>query len=178
MDMIDNNAKMVQEEIVSINYEIDSLQDGVAEISRTSVYFGKTVDQWSNYFQIPISGSADPVMIKDYIEKLNERFDKAYRYKAKVSMMYRDFKNLHEQKKMNLVEKHAMNKSRKTMPAAETLDKVADSQLGIYTVTCHKYENSIAFWQDVIYKLRNNLEMLQIMSMNNGTMAKIERGLT
>ena len=76
------------------------------------------------------------------------------------------------------MEGNATNMTKKTLPAAHTLEKIAASQMGDKTVVITQLQNSVDFWQDMIYKLNKTMDLIKIMSMSNGTMARLEAGLT
>ena len=174
MAMAENQAELISEEIKLVSYEIEEIETRVNEWSDRQRYFGKTIDEWSTYFNIPMSPNATPIEVKYYATQLNERMAEAYRYKAKVARAFGEYKAKYELEKSNIIEGHANNRARKTIPAAETLVKVAESELGVRTSVCLKYENALNFWQDVIFRLHSSLKLINIIAMSNGTLAKIE----
>lgn len=178
VQLIENDADLVREQVENIIYASEVVQAKLTEIERNRTYFGKTIEGWSTYFNIQIEETADPVRIKMYCAQINERLNMAYLYKSKTKRFLTDFMCGYDKQKNELIESHATNRTRKTLPAADTLDKIAASQMGDKTVVITQLQNSVDFWQDMIYKLNKTMDLIKIMSMSNGTMARLEAGLT
>lgn len=177
IQLAENEASLIQEEVDSIIYTSEIVQQKLIEIERNRTYFGKTISAWCEYFDIAIDENADPARVKLYIAKINERLNVAYLHHSKAKRFLTDYMCGYDKHKNELIEKHAMNKARKTMPAADTLDKVAASQMGDRTVVITQLQNSVDFWQNMIYKLNKTMDLVKIISMSNGTMAKVELGM-
>lgn len=174
IQMAENQAELIGNEVKQLSYELDELEYRIDQWASQQRYGDKTVDEWSNYMNIEINPNATPVEIKQYAAWLSERMDTAYREKGKVHKKLGEYKAKFEQAKGEIIEGHANNRTRKTIPAAETLVKVAEAELGVRTSMCIRLENELNFWQDVIFKLHSNIKLINIMSMSNGTLVKLE----
>jgi hypothetical protein len=177
IQLIENDANLVKEQVDSIIYASEVVLTKLAEIERNRTYFGKTIQAWCEYFDVQIDETADPIRLKQYAAQINERLNKAYLYKSKTKRFLTDYLSGYDKQKNELIESHATNRTRKTIPAADTLEKVAASQMGDKTVIITQLQNSVDFWQDMIYKLNKTMDLIRIMSMSNGTMARLEAGL-
>lgn len=173
-EIAETQAELLLNEVKQVSFELSVIDEKVGDFADRQLYYGKTVEQWSSWFSLSLNMNATPLDVKSYAVQLSERMDMAYRNKGRTSRKYSEFKAKYELDKSNIIERHASNKSRKTMPAADTLEKVATSEMGIQASLCLQYENALNFWQDVIYKLHSVLKLVNILAMSNGTMAKIE----
>lgn len=174
MQMAENQAEMISQEVQVLSYELEQIEDTIQNWSATQKYAGKTVDEWTEYFSIPMNPNATPMETKQYAVMLNERIDEAERNRGKVLRIISEYKAKYMQAKGDIIEAHANNRSRKTIPAADTLEKIAEAELGIKTSFVLKLENELNFWQNMIFKLKDTLKIIQLMTMSNGTLAKIE----
>jgi uncharacterized coiled-coil DUF342 family protein len=174
IQMAENQAEVISNEVKQLSYEMDEVEHRLDQWAYHQRYGEKTVEEWSNYFNVEINPNATPVEIKNYAAKFSERMDTAYREKGKVHKKLGEYKAKFEEAKGQIIEGHATNRTRKTIPAADTLVKVAEAELGIRTSFCIRLENELNFWQDVIFKLHSNIKLINIMSMSNGTLVKLE----
>ena len=91
VQLIENDADLVREQVENIIYASEVVQAKLTEIERNRTYFGKTIEGWSTYFNIQIEETADPVRIKIYCAQINERLNMAYLYKSKTKRFLTDF---------------------------------------------------------------------------------------
>ena len=178
LESAENQAILVEQEIQKINYEMHQIEEVVNDLSSNSVYFGKTMPEWADYFSIEFSPNATPQDIKTYASMMNERTNVAFKNRILALRKKSEYEKYYTEQKNKLIEAQVNNRSRKTVPAAETLDKAAESQLGTHTVMLQKFQNGVDFWQSVIYKLKDNFNLLNLLAMSNGTLARIERTTT
>lgn len=174
MQMAENQADLIMDEVKKVSFELDLIDERVETFTATKRYYGRTIEEWANHFTVHMDMNATPIQVKAYATQLSAHLDEAYRNKAKTARKLAEYKAQYDVEKANLIEQHATNRTRKTIPAAETLDKVADSQLGVRKSMISQYENALNFWQDMIFKLHANLKVVNMLAMSNGTLAKIE----
>jgi hypothetical protein len=175
-ELQENEALVISEEVQQALASIDYIQFEIEKIANSRVLFGKTSSQWLEYFRIEIHTQPDPLQIQGYCAMLNERLNVAYTNKSKTQHALATYMASYEEQLNKEISKMAFNKSRKVMPAADTLEKVAHSQMGNRKIMLDQYKIYIDFWQNIIYKLKDTLELVKIAGMSNGTLYKAERG--
>jgi hypothetical protein len=155
---------------------VDLIHFEIERIANNRMLYGKTANQWIEWFNVEIHPQPDPLQIQTYCSLLNQRFNEAYKLKAKTLNHFATFKASYEEEKAKEISRIAMRKDRKVVPSADTLELVADSQLGNRKIMYDQYQLYIDFWQNIIYKLKDTLELIRIAGMSNGTLYKAERG--
>jgi hypothetical protein len=171
-----NEALVISKEVEDALASIDYIQFEVEKIAAQRQLYGKTSAQWLEYFKVEIHPQPDPLQIQGYCALLNERLNLAYSLKLKTKNHLATYMASYEEQVNKEISKMAFNKARKVMPAADTLEKVAHSQMGNRKIMLDQYNIYIDFWQNIIYKLKDSLELVRIAGMSNGTLYKAERG--
>lgn len=174
--LIANEAQLIADEVENALQDIDLIQYKVEQVSNQRRLFGKTAEEWITYFTVKVSPHAGPVEISSYCAELTEKLGKAYDFKLKTQNYYATYMISYEEQMSQEISRHALNKSRKVMPSSETLELVAHSQMGNRKLMYDQYKIYVDFWQNIIYKLKDTLELVKTMAMSNGTLAKAERG--
>lgn len=175
-DLKENEAEVIAEEVLNALQSIDLIQAEIEQISSQRRLYGKTAQEWIEYFNIELHPQPDPLQIQQYCFLLNQKLSEAYKMKTKTMHHFATYKASFTEEVNKEISKHALNKSRKVMPSAETLEMVAHSQMGNRKIMYDQYQIYIDFWQNIIYKLINTLELVKIAGMSNGTLYKAERG--
>lgn len=149
------------------------IEESISDLLNNKRTFGKTVDEWHRDLSLAIDPSADPAKVNLYCSQLGERLNLAYKNLDKTKMLYFLFRLSYDRARDNKITQQALSKGRKVMPALESMEKVAESQLGDRTLTSKQYEAMISFWQSMVFRLKDNIELIKIMGASNGTRAKI-----
>jgi hypothetical protein len=172
----ENEAEIISEEVREALESVDLIYSEVEKIANNRILYGKTAAQWIHWFEIEIHPQPDPLQIQQYCALLNERLQKAYGLKSRTLNHFATYKASYEEEKAKEVSRIANRKDRKVVPAADTLALVAESQLGNRKIMHDQFQLYIDFWQNIIYKLKDQLELVKIAGMSNGTLYKAERG--
>jgi hypothetical protein len=175
-DEIKNVAALVYEEAKTKHEDIDLIRYKVEQATKSRMLSGKSFEEWLNFFTINVRYPSSPADVMRYCSEFVEKSDWAYKMKARFEREKSTYLMSYDQKHNQEISKHALNKSRKTMPAAETLREVAKSQMGIRYDILVQYENDIAFFQSMIYKLKDTMGSINTLAMSNGTQLKGEMG--
>lgn len=171
-----NEADIIAEEVQQALESVDLIYSEVEKIANNRMLYGRTAAQWIEWFQIDIHPQPDPLQIQGYCALLNERLQKAYGFKSKTLNHFATYKASYEEEKAKEISRIANRKDRKVMPASDTLELVAESQMGNRKIMHDQFQLYIDFWQNIIYKLKDQLELVKIAGMSNGTLYKAERG--
>lgn len=169
-------SDLIVEEADARCSEVDVVRFKLERAANRGLICGKTVDQWNEEFTIRISPNAMPADIIRYSSDWVGMNDLAYRTRSKLNQQLKTYLMSYSQKLSGEVGKHALNKSRKVMPAADTLREVAQSQMGIRYDILIQYEKEIDFFSEMIYKLKDTLKAINTIGMSNGTLLKGELG--
>lgn len=172
----ENEASVILEEVRGALGSIDLIQSEVEQIAEGRMLYGKTARQWLEWFNVEIHPQPDPLQIQGYCQLLSERLNEAYKFKLKTMNHYGTYKASYEEEKAKIINRLANKKSSKVVPAASTLEKVAESEMGNRQIMAEQFQLYIDFWQNIIYKLKDTLELVKIAAMSNGTLYKAERG--
>jgi hypothetical protein len=133
----------------------------------------KTLEQWHNDLSIKIDPSADPARVKYYCSQLSLHIDTAYRNLAKAKQAYAKYKLSYLPHFSGSITKQATHKGRKVAPAMETMMRVTENELGDRSLVITEYEALIDFWMDMVFKLKNQLDLVKTISISNGTQYKV-----
>jgi hypothetical protein len=171
-----NEASLIAEEVSQSLQQVDLIYLEVEKIANNRVLYGKTAEAWLQWFNIALHNQPDPLQIQGYCALLNERLQEAYKFKTRTMNHFATYKASYEEERAKEISRHALNKSRKVMPSSDTLELVAESQMGNRKIMHDQYQLYIDFWQNIIYKLKDTLELVKIAAMSNGTLYKAERG--
>lgn len=171
-----NEAEIIAEEVNEALASVDLIQHEIESIANNRMLYGKTATQWLEWFNVVMHPQPDPLQIQGYCSILSERLNEAYKLKAKTLNHFATYKASYEEEKAKEISRIANRKDRKVMPSADTLELVADSQMGTRRIMYDQYQIYIDFWQNIIYKLKDTLELVRISAMSNGTLYKAERG--
>lgn len=172
----ENEALIISEEVKSALGSIDLIYSEVEKIAENRMLYGRTAKQWLEWFNVEIHPTPDPLQIQSYCATLSERLNWAYKLKLKTINHYGTYKASYEEEKAKEISRIANRKDRKVLPSADTLELAAESQMGNRKIMADQYELYIDFWQNIIYKLKDTLELVRISAMSNGTLYKAERG--
>lgn len=172
----ENESLLIAEEVNQALQSVDLIYLEVEKIANNRVLYGKTANQWLEWFNIEMHPNPDPLQIQGYCSLLNERLQQAYKFKTRTMNHFATYKASYEEERAKEISRHALNKSRKVMPSSDTLELVAESQMGNRKIMHDQYQLYIDFWQNIIYKLKDTLELVRISAMSNGTLYKAERG--
>lgn len=171
-----NEAEVIAEEVQIALQSVDLIASEIAKIADQKRLYGRTAKEWLEFFQIDIHPQPDPLQIQGYCSLLNERLQLAYKYKLRTMQHFATYKASYEEEKAKEISRIANRKDRKVMPAADTLVLTAEAQLGNRKIMADQFQLYIDFWQNIIYKLKDTLELIRIAGMSNGTLYKAERG--
>lgn len=170
---IENQAELVKEEITAALHSMEAIKERVADIALKRKTFGKTVDEWNNELTISIDAQADPARVKHYLSQLAYRLDIAYRNLTKIKIMHSQYKLSYLPAVSMQVTAQANHKARKVSPALDTMLQVAQNNLGDRALTSVEFEAFTEFWTDMIWKIKNQIDIVKTISINNGTMYKV-----
>lgn len=171
-----SNSLLVKEEAEKMYLETDMIQFEIENVSKNKQIHGKTIQEWADHFNIPVARQADPVQVSQYCGQIIEKLHDAYTIKGKLEASLVAFKMGYMNQRDEEFLRHALNRSRKTIPKKESLDAIADAKMGSINLALMRYEKSIAFFQSMVYKLNTTLEAVKIIAMSNGTLRKAELG--
>lgn len=173
--MVDSSL-IIKEQAESVFEEADMIEFRVNEVARGKRVLGKTVDEWINHFDIKVSRQADPAQVSQVCSDIISKLHDAYGAKGKLESSLVAYKMGYQGQWDGKFLRHALNKGRKTIPKKESLDAIADAEMGAMSLVLMRYEKSIAFFQSMIYKLNTTLESVKTIAMSNGTLRKAEMG--
>lgn len=172
----ENEADLIAEEVREALGSVDLIHTQIEQIAENRILYGRTARQWIEWFNIEIHSQPDPLEIQRYCSTIAERLNMAYKNKARTLNHFATYKASYEEERAKEISRIANKKSSKVVPAASTLELVADSQMGNRKIMHDQYQLYIDFWQNIIYKLKDTLELVRISAMSNGTLYKAERG--
>jgi hypothetical protein len=176
-DLQENEAEVIAEEVLAALQSVDLIALEIAKIADSKRLYGRTAKEWLEYFDLEIHPQPDPLQIQGYCSLINERLQLAYKYKLRTMQHFATYKASYEEEKAKEIARIANRKDRKVMPAADTLVLAAEAQLGNRKIMHDQFQLYIDFWQNIIYKLKDTLELVRIAGMSNGTLYKAERGV-
>jgi len=171
-----NEAEVIATSVKDTLDSLDLIHGEIALIAENRRLFGKTAREWLEWFNVEISVNPDPLEVQGYCSLIAQRLNVAYKNKAKTMVHYASFKASYEEEKAKEISRIANRKDRKVLPSADTLELAAESQMGNRKIMADQYQLYIDFWQNIIYKLKDTLELVRISAMSNGTLYKAERG--
>lgn len=170
---IENQANLVKEEIVNALQSMEAIKEKVAEIALKRRTFGKTVEEWNDILTIKIDAQADPARVKYYLSQLAFNLDTAYRSLTKIKVMHSQYKLSYLPAISMEVSAQANHKGRKVAPALDTMLQVAQNNLGDRALTSIEFEAFTEFWTDMVWKIKNQIDIVKTISITNGTMYKV-----
>lgn len=171
--IIQNQAEVIKEEIEELLELSGTIETSILQTVNAATSFGKTYDSWFKELTVPIDPSADPAKIKLYCSQLSRSIDVAYRNHSKSKTLAFNYKLSYNGAFNDKVAVQALNRARKVSPTIETMSKVAESQLPERTVTLKRLEHAVEFWGDMLWRLKDQIGLVNTISMANGTMAKV-----
>lgn len=172
----ENEAAIIAEEVKEALASVDLIHSEIEKIANNRMLYGKTASQWIHWFEIELHPQPDPLQVQGYCALINERLQKAYGFKNRTLNHFATYKASYEEEKAKEISRIANRKDRKVVPSADTLSLVAESQMGNRKIMHDQFQLYIDFWQNIIYKLKDQLELVKIAGMSNGTLYKAERG--
>ena len=170
---IDNQAQLVQEEVLASIHSLDAIKAKVAHVAIKRMTFGKTIDEWNKELSIQIDPSADPARVKYYLSLLSKNLDTVYRNLSTIKIMYHNYKLSYNPAMNSEVSAQANHKGRKVAPALETMNRVAENNLGDRSLAAIEYEGYIEFWNDMLWKVKDQVGIVKAIGMSNGTLYKV-----
>lgn len=170
---IENQAELIKEEITNALHSMEVIKQKVAEVSTTRRTFGKTIAEWNQELALPIAHDADPGRVKYYLSRLSHNLDIAYNNLSKIKLMYYNYKLSYAPALSNEIAGQANHKGRKVAPALDTMSHVAANQLGDRSTVAIEFEAFIGYWQDTVWRIKDQVSIVKMIGMTNGTMAKI-----
>jgi hypothetical protein len=145
----------------------------VVKAADNLITWGKTVDEWHKELTVHIDHSADPAKIKMYCSQLSYNLNQAYRYLSK-SKSVAFSQGLAYNKAFNeKIAAQALNRSRKVAPAMDTMTRVAESQLPEMVLVQKRADMQVEFWEQMVWKVKDQINIVNTMSMSNGTLYKV-----
>lgn len=169
----ENQARIIREEIQDSLEKVNDIQSEILPLISTARTFGKTIAEWEKEFTLPISADADPQRVKYYCSVLSQHLEVAYRNLRKIKVLYSNYKLSYNSALNDKVAVQANNRGRKVAPALETMTRVAESQLGDRALVEIQYKCMIDFWQNMVFKVKDQVDIVKTIGMSNGTSYKI-----
>jgi len=170
---VQNQAEMIGEEIQGALERSQAIEDVVTTTLREKRTFNKTVDEWHRELTVRIDPAADPAKVMKYCSQLALSLDTAYKNLSTTKVLYSNYKLSYNSALNDRITAQANNRSRKVVPALETMERVAQGELGDRALTSAQYETFIEFWQNMVFKLKDLVELTKTMAMCNGTRYKV-----
>lgn len=172
----ENESLVIAESVRDTLESVNLIFLEVEKIAENRMLYGRTAKQWLEWFDVVIGPNPDPLQVQAYCATLSEKLNWAYKMKLKTMNQFGTFKADYEEEKAREIARIANRKDRKVLPSADTLAMAAESQMGNRKIMADQYQLYIDFWQNIIYKLKDTLELVRISAMSNGTLYKAERG--
>jgi len=166
------DSRRIGAEIETTLEEIDSVREEIEKLSSIRFIREKTIEQWSEEFSVDFNRQATPVHVNMILEKLAANLDKANKFCNQAKHEKAIFKTFFSKEKRSKIGMEAARKGRKT-PSLETMTTLAESALGNKTLVKEYYDFEVDFWERMIWKIRNQIEIANILTMSNGTKYKI-----
>lgn len=167
-----NESELVEEEIGNILEEIDLMQEKVGSMSRSRFIRGRTLEDWEKQFELKMDYQSTPIHVNMLLETLTYNLDVAYRNYNQCKFERALYNSYFLREKGNRVEIEANRKGRKT-PSLQTLEVLAETGLGEKSLAKDYYDFELEFWEKIIKKIVTQKELVNILSMSNGTRYKI-----
>ena len=167
----------VKSEILKSISNISDASKAVAKIATERKYFGKTLDEWDTCFSVTINTDCNSAQLINYCSQLNSNLNTIYSYLNKSKKMYSDYKLSYGPAFSEGLRKELSAYTTKRPPALDSLKAITETKLKDRTLMTIEFESLIEFWQDMLYKVRNQIDLIKIVGMANGTRARIESGL-
>lgn len=170
---VQNQAEIIEEEIQEAIEKSTAIEESVAQTLRSRRTFGKTIDEWHKQLTVRIDPTADPAKVMLYCSQLALNIDIAYKNLSKIKILYSNYKMSYNTILNHKIFAQANNRGRKVVPALETMERVAQCELGERALTAAQYEAFIEFWQNMVFKLKDLIDITKTVGMSNGTRYKI-----
>jgi len=168
-----NQAEMIGEEILNALDRGAAIEEAVTRTLQEKRTFGKTIREWHKELSVKLDPAADPAKIMLYCSELSKSIDTAYKNLALIKVLYSNYKLSYNTALSDQISAQANNRSRKVVPALETMERVAQGHLGDRALTAAQYETFIEFWQNMVFKLKDLIDVVKTMAMSNGTRYRI-----
>jgi hypothetical protein len=165
-------SRRLADDVETALEEIDTIQAEIYDIGSTRRLRGKSLEDWDSEFRISFDYQATPVHVNMMLQKLAENLDRANKFCDQAKYERAIFKTHYGKEKRSKIEAEAARKGKKT-PSLETMTTLAESALGSKTVVKEYYDFEIDYWEKKIWKIRNQIEIANILTMSNGTKYKI-----
>jgi len=172
-EQINNQAEIIKEEIETLLDTAETIESNVIKTANEMQSFGKTLNQWYKELTHPIDPSADPAKVKLYCSQLSRSLDIAYKNLSKAKVIAFNYKLSYNKAFNEKITAQTLSKSRKVAPAIETMTRVAENQMPERTITLKKLDMVIDFWEGMVWKIKDQINIVNTISMANGTLLKV-----
>lgn len=172
-ELIEQQAQLIGDEIEASLQSLGAIKVESYKKALEARIFGKTLDKWHDELNIKIDPGADPARVKYYCSQLAGYLNTTYMNLAKAKQAYAKYKLSYYPQLSSSVSKQALHKGRKVAPAMETMMRVTENELGDRSLAVVEYEALIDFWLDMVFKLKNQLDLVKTISISNGTQYKV-----
>lgn len=168
-----NQAELIKEEIDALLDSSSTIEEAVIETANLAQSWGKTLEEWYKILTVPLDPSADPARVKVYCSQLSAALDTAYKHLNKTKVLAFNYGLSYNKAFNEKIAAQALNRSRKVAPAIETMTAVAESQLSERVLTQKRLQMMIDFWESMVWKIKDQIHIVNIISMSNGTLYKV-----
>jgi hypothetical protein len=172
-EQIKNQAQIIKEEIEGLLDTSNTIEEAVIETSNQSQSWGKTLEEWYKVLTVPLDPSADPSRVKMYCSQLSQSLDIAYRFLNKTKVLAFNYGLSYNKAFNEKIAAQALNRARKVAPAMDTMTRVAENQMPERVLTQKRLEMMVEFWESMVWKIKDQIHIVNIMSMSNGTLYKV-----
>lgn len=134
------------------------MEENLDTIQNNITVFGKTLNAWNKYFQLPINEADDLVMLRMKLAKLNDLLDE-------FSYMYSNIKltnaKLQQEESVSYnVAFQLAYQSTKNVSASERLAKDAISKV---KATKDGANMIFVFFEEIYWRLKNKMQVLEVL---------------
>ena len=108
-----------------------------------------------------------------YCSDLSNSVNIAYRLLSRSKLLLTSYIMTHDKSVNDKIQFMANNSTRKVLPSADTLDKIANSSMGDRVAAKALLEAQVTFWTDMVFKIKEQIRLVNMIAMSNGTLYKI-----
>lgn len=172
-EQIQNQADVIKEEIQTLLDTSMTIEGKVVQTAAETRSWGKSLDEWHKDLTVPLDPSADPGKIKMYCSRLGNNLDIAYRNLSKTKTVAFNYGLSYNRALNEKITEQALNRGRKVAPAIETMTRVAEHKLPERVLVHQKLAMDMDFWEQMIWKIKDQIGIVKTMGMSNGTMSNV-----
>ncbi len=169
----ENQAQVIKEEIEGLLETSRTIEESVIQASNSIMSFGKSLDDWHRELTIVLDPTADPAKVKMYASQLSNNLDTAYRNLSKAKAIAFSHNLSYNSAFNEKIAAQALSRNRKVAPAMDTMTRVAENQLPERVLVHKRAEMTVEFWESMLWKIKDKINVVNIMSMSNGTLYKV-----